>query len=90
MFSDSVCEIIDQLLKDTKHYNEDPFNYSLKLKKQILAAFQNLYYIQMRLDNPEYDKYKESKIMFMAQQQAEMRIRRIEDGLKPYSEEEDL
>ena len=88
MFSDSIYEIIDQLLKETLHYSQPPFEYSLEFKKYIIGALENLYYIQMRLDHPEYAKYKESKIMFMARQQAEMRIGRIEDGLNAYSEDD--
>ncbi len=89
MFSDSICEVIDLLLKDTKHYNEEPFCYSLEYKKYIINALTNLYYIQMRLDHLEWDKYKESKVMLIAEEQAKMRINRIEDGLDAYESEEE-
>jgi len=85
MFSDSMREVIDLLLKETLHYSKEPFEYSLEYKKQIIEALTNLYYIKMRLDNPNLAKYKNSKIMFIAKEEAKMRIGQIEDDLNVYS-----
>lgn len=89
MFSDSICEIIDRLFEETKHYNEEPFNYSLDFKNELIEILTNMYYIQIRLDNIELEKYKKSKIMKMAKERAIKLIERIEDGLDQYSDNEE-
>lgn len=89
MFSDSILEIIDQLLKDVKHYSEPPFSYALDFKEEILDALTNLYYIQMRLDHPDWDKYKKIKVMRMARREAERNIEQIECDLSESYESDD-
>lgn len=87
MFSDSVCEIICKLLDETLHYSKEPFEYSLDFEVEILGALENLIYIQLRLDNPEMDKYKKIKIISLAKIQAKKYIEQIKIGENPFSDD---
>ncbi len=79
MFSDCCDKIIYQLLKDIKNYN-----YSLDFETEILDALENLIYVRMRLDNPDLDKYKKSKVLRLAKKEAENYIDGIKEGKEPY------
>jgi lipid II:glycine glycyltransferase (peptidoglycan interpeptide bridge formation enzyme) len=50
MFSDSVFQIIENLLNEIRHYHRDPFNYSLDYYDELKEALANLYKILNKLD----------------------------------------
>ena len=72
MLSDSICQAIQDLLKEIEHYSLPPFEYGIEFKEQFIVALANLYFVLHSIDG-----YGDNIDMLVCSAQARTEIENI-------------